>query len=119
MNLIKIGTRIINMDQVTALKVYEAGIHIYFVDGGHLTTRSDAEAQALLAWATHPDRCRDLGGEATEEALHFQDYRDRGGTMRHEEWSRKFRRHQDLVALTCPSETQLRVCAKLEEDLLY
>lgn len=125
MNLLRIGNKIINMDNVVEAHTYAPGEHIsnYFgtaINEGILrvvlrTTATgatwvsesyvepspfevwldDDEAEAFLRWTKRS--ALDLTSES-EEATEFRHYREAGGPMLFSEWQRVWHLHKAHIA---------------------
>lgn len=65
MNLVKIGSMYLNIDQATEIRDTGVDVEVFFRDSERATTLRGAEAEKLRQWLT----CiaKDLNGATTEE----------------------------------------------------
>jgi hypothetical protein len=131
-NFIKVGSRIINLNQVAEVALEamshapkELCVRIFFsttvgCDDEMELAYTDflgAEAEKLREFFSDPNHVRSLTPSKEEEA--FQAYRDRGGEMDYETWGAKYRSCNELNKHSNPSDRQIDRISKLEQELLY
>jgi hypothetical protein len=127
-NFIRLGSKLINLDQVSqvALQVsddrHRDCVRVFFSHSTEGFTSSadfaDADACALRAFFEDPSFAKNLTPN-TKEEHEFEEYRDRGGEMRYENWLSKWRNCNELNALNNPSDSTINRISQLETELGY
>lgn len=121
MNLIKIGSSYINLDNVTGIYtvIGSSTLRIYFLDGKSIEFEKPEEEKALRQWLNRV--ATDLTSpEATDEE--FAEYQRRGGTLAYPVWQEKH--NQCIANVNRPGswwekEENSRRAMALEAELLH